>query len=635
MCGITGFINFNNHSSYQELQQMTHSLNHRGPDDEGTKLFNHIDIQVGLGHKRLSIIDVSKRGQQPMSNNVQDCHLVYNGEIYNHITIRKELELDGYQFFSTSDTEVVLKAYDRWGINAINRFIGMFAFTIFDQKTNKVFIVRDRAGVKPMYYYWNKMTFLFASELKSFFNNKKFYPKLNLNSLSLYFHYGYIPSPYCIYDNCYKLQPGHYLEVDLSQKKVVENKYWDVIDFYNKPKLKISKTDALHALETILINAFEYRMVSDVPVGVFLSGGFDSSIVTALLQKNRSKKIKTFTIGFQEKCYNEALFAKQVASYLGTDHEEFTCTQQDALEIVPQLPHIFDEPFADASAIPTILVSRIARKKVKVCLSADGGDETFAGYVKYDGALRYHKLTKILPFTGVLSNIINKIPLKLLPIINCIPNIEKRAETLEYSLKHNASPVMIMDIISQLFRFNEMSKLFVNSVDSYPSGFQLESQLNKYNDHINKMLAIDYKSYLPDDVLTKVDRASMSIGLEAREPLLDHRIIEFAAQLPSHFKYNQTKKYILKQLCYHYIPKSLLNRPKKGFSAPIGFWLQNQLTDYLSDYLSSKRIKQENIFNYQEIKRNLKNLQAGDYAITQKIWSILMFEMWYERYFGT
>jgi len=632
MCGITGFINFNAPSSHEELKQMTQSLHHRGPDDEGFELFNLPDIQIGLGHKRLSIIDISMRGHQPMSNMSKDCYIVYNGEIYNHFKIRQELEVSGFQFLSSSDTEVVLNAYVNWGIGSIERFIGMFAFTIFDQKKNKIFIVRDRAGVKPLYYYWDNSTLLFGSELKVFFHNNHFKKHLDLNSLSLFFKYGYIPAPHCIYKQCHKLQPGHYLEIDLNKKTMHEKKYWDVIKFYNKPKFNISEADALNVLDTLLTNAFEYRMVSDVPVGVFLSGGYDSSIVTAILQAQRSKKMKTFTIGFEEKEYNEAIYAKQIAKYIGTDHEELICKQKDALEIIPELSNIYDEPFADTSAIPTILVSRMARKKVKVCLSADGGDESFAGYNKYDGSLRYYKLNKILAYPNVIIHLLDNMPIKDMPGIKNIPNIKQRLEMIKLVLEKNPSPVKIMDLISQNFRQAEIDQLFFKPFQSYSTGFHSDYLLYHKKDHINNMLAIDYITYLPEDILTKVDRASMSVSLEAREPLLDHRIIEFAAQLPSHLKYNRTKKYLLKKLCYKYLPKSLLDRPKKGFSPPIGSWLQNQLSDYISYYLDKDRIQRENIFDYNEIKRILGTLSEGSYRTSQKIWSLLIFEMWYEKY---
>jgi len=632
MCGITGFINFNGHSSVEELRQMTHSLNHRGPDDEGIELFNLPEIQVGLGHKRLSIIDISMRGHQPMSDISKDCHIVYNGEIYNHLKIRKELELDGFHFKSDSDTEVVLNAYANWGIESIHHFIGMFAFTIFDQKKNKIFIVRDRAGVKPLYYYWNHSTLLFASELKSFFHNNHFEKGLDLNSLSLFFKYGYIPAPHCIYKQCYKLQAGHYLEIDLANKSIHEKKYWDVFDFYNKAQLNISESDAINVLDTLLTNAFEYRMVSDVPVGVFLSGGYDSSIVTAILQGQRSNKLKTFTIGFEEKEYDESIYASQIARYIGTDHNELICTQKDALEIIPELSDIYDEPFADTSAIPTILVSRMARKQVKVCLSADGGDESFAGYNKYDGSLRYYKLNRLLACKNIIIHLLNHVPIKDIPGIKRISNLEQRLEKIRLVLEKNASPVKIMDLISQNFRQAELNQLFLREFQSYSTGFNSDYLLNHKKDHVNNMLAIDYITYLPEDILTKVDRASMSVSLEAREPLLDHRIIEFAAQLPSHLKYNRIKKYLLKKLCYKYLPKTLLDRPKKGFSPPIGSWLQNQLSTYVSYYLDKGRIQKENIFDYREIQRILVDLPKESYLTSEKIWSILVFEMWYEKY---
>ncbi len=349
MCGIAGFCDFSKKSSNDILKSMTDVLHHRGPDDSGYFWDESEYSQIALGHRRLSILDLSAHGHQPMS--FEHLDIVFNGEVYNFKEIKKELLELGYDFYSDSDTEVILKSYHQWGIKAVDRFNGMFAITIYDKKTNQLIFIRDRAGVKPFYYYKKDSLILFSSELKSFHKHPNFQKEINKSSLSLYLQFGYIPEPHSIFKNCYKLRAGHYVEIDLKSQNFKEIKYWDVVDFYNKPKLDISQNEAIERTEELLKSSFEYRMVSDVPVGVFLSGGYDSSVVTAILQSGRSEKLNTFTIGFKEKGFDEAPYAKEVAKYLGTNHTEYYCTQKDALEIIPKLCELYDEPFGDSSAI--------------------------------------------------------------------------------------------------------------------------------------------------------------------------------------------------------------------------------------------------------------------------------------------
>jgi len=386
MCGIAGLVDRNHSSSDEILKAITNSLYHRGPDDCGYLFKKFDNVQVGLGHRRLSVLDLSNHGHQPMV--FAHLTMIYNGEVYNFKEIRTELECHGYNFESNSDTEVVLKAYHKWGMDSVNRFNGMFAMAILDSRRRILTLIRDRAGIKPLYWYEKDGLFMFGSELKSFHQHPGFHKKLSLEGLTLYLQYGYVPQPNTIFESTYKLQGGHSLEIDLNSSEIKISKYWDVIDCYNRPKLNLTEREALEETERLLKSACEYRMVSDVPVGVFLSGGYDSSAVTALLQSERTEKLKTFSIGFYEDQFNEAHHAKKVAEHLGTDHTEYYCTQKDALNIIPKLPEIWDEPFADNSVIPTTLVSELAKEQVTVSLSADGGDELFGGYDKYIQAER-------------------------------------------------------------------------------------------------------------------------------------------------------------------------------------------------------------------------------------------------------
>ncbi len=632
MCGIAGFVDFGKQSTKVTLQEMTDVLHHRGPDDSGYSFYDNAHVNIGLGHRRLSVLDLSKHGHQPML--FENMEVVYNGEVYNFKEIQEELEKYNYKFESDSDTEVILKAYHKWGIKAVDKFNGMFAISIYDKQNKKIVLIRDRAGVKPLYWYWKDDLFMYASELKSFHEHRDFKKEINKNSLALYLQYGYILQPHTIFKNTYKLRSGHYLEVDLKTKKIEEIAYWNVIDFYNKPKLDISEDEAIEKIEKLLKSAFEYRMVSDVPVGVFLSGGYDSSIVTAILQSQRKEKLNTFTIGFYEKGFDEAPYAKQVAKYLGTNHKEYYCTQKDALEIIPKLADMYDEPFGDNSVIPTALVSQLARKDVTVSLSADGGDEIFAGYEKYEKALQYYQ--RIIgipkPVRKVLSLLLDNINIKLVPFQDKIGNFETKFEKIKNLLSANNSAV-IMQYLSQPYTGEEIKKVLLAHTKEQKNNFDNYKFLNNKNDAINQMLAIDYQTYMVDDILTKVDRATMSVSLEGREPLLDHRIIEFTAQLPSYIKYRKgDKKWILKQITYKYLPKEIMDRPKMGFDAPLMEWFKDELKEYFLKYLSEDRLIKEGLFNAEEVVRQRDKYLNGDKENIQRLWFILIFEMWYERW---
>lgn len=630
MCGLTGFIDFNKKSFEPYLEKMTDVLYHRGPDDSGYKLFDTKEANVGLGHRRLSILDLSKHGQQPMD--FEEYSIVYNGEIYNFREIRAELEKYDYIFFSDSDTEVILKAFHKWGIKCVDKFNGMFLIVIFNKRNNYLTIIRDRSGVKPCFFYHKNDLFLFSSELKSFHEHPSFEKKINFDSLGTYLQYGYIPEPNSIFENTFKLESGHYLEIDLNSKKFSKNKYWDVIDFYDKPKLVIDEGEALKEIESLMISSFEYRMIADVPVGVFLSGGYDSSIVTAILQSGRTEKINTFTIGFEEKGFDEAPFAKKVARHLGTNHTEYYCTQKDALDILPKLCDIYDEPFGDASSIPTTLVSQLARKDVTVSLSADGGDEIFAGYSKYDLCLNYlnkfEKIPKVLRLA--FADTMSFFNPKNIPYFNTTYNFETKYLKAMNALLAKDS-VEMLKLTSQHFTRDQINNLLIPQTKKIVNNFDLK--ISDINDSLNKMLAIDYKTYMVDDVLTKVDRATMSVGLEGREPLLDYRLIEFVAQLPSELKYkNGDKKYLLKKITHKYLPKTLMDRPKMGFGVPITDWFKDDLKEYFMTYLSAERLENEGIFNVTEVISMRNRFLDGDNENVTRLWFILMFELWFEKW---
>ena len=611
MCGISGFVDFNKKTEQSVLHKMNRTLAHRGPDGEGYGFYNTEQATVGLGHRRLSIIDLTEGGSQPQT--FQSLHITYNGEIYNYAEIKKELEQKGHQFHSHSDTEVILHAYTEWGSKALQKFIGMFAFVIYDEANKKIFACRDRAGVKPFFYYWNKGLFLFGSELKAIVQHPGFIKEININAVAAYMQYAYVPTPHCIYKNTYKLKPGHFLEVDITAATLQTQQYWNVYDAYNKPTLKISLPDAITETEKILTSAFQYRMVSDVPVGVFLSGGYDSGCVTALLQANNTEKIKTFTIGVPDAGLTEAPFAKEIAAHLGTDHTEYYCTQKEALEIIPQLPFFYDEPFADSSAIPTTLVSKVAREKVTVALSADAGDEIFAGYNRYDYITRYGKKLQNIPgfVRKSAAAVMDVVPAGAIPFFNKQYLFHSRYEKIKTFLK-NPSEQNILKNITQQMTGDSIDSLFKHPISILPSAFDSE-ELNEENYSVlNYMMAIDYQTYLLDDILQKVDRAGMSVSLEGREPFLDHRVIEWAAQLPMEYKYNNgSKKFIIKEIVHKYIPKQMIDRPKMGFGIPIAAWLEKELKPFVDMYFDEAFITKQNVFNNDEVQRIKQSFYNG------------------------
>ncbi len=630
MCGIAGFIDFNHSSSREILAGCTSTIAHRGPDGAGLEFMQEPGYQVGLGHRRLSIIDLSNAAAQPMP--YRHYQIIFNGEIYNYREIREELLQKGHVFSTQSDTEVILHAYEQWGASALQKFIGMFSLLIYDSQKQKVFACRDRAGVKPFFYYWHNGLFIFGSELKIMVAHPGFVKEINLDAAASFMQYGYVPAPHCIYKNTYKLKPGHFLEFDLLTRSLHIQQYWNVYDAYNQPGLDISLPEAIIETEKVLTKAFQYRMVSDVPVGVFLSGGYDSSCVAALLQKNNSETIKTFTIGVPDAGLNEAPFAKKIAAHLGTDHTEYYCTEKEALEIVPQLPFFYDEPFADSSAIPTTLVSQVAREKVTVALSADAGDEIFAGYNRYDYMMKYGVNLQRIP--GFLRTsaaaLMDVIPADALPVLNRKYLFHSRYEKIKGFLKYPGERAFLKHL-SQQTDAKGIKRLFKEPVTELGSMF--DSTELDHSDTLSSMMAIDYQTYLTDDILQKVDRAGMSVGLEGREPFLDQHIIEWAARLPMEYKYNKgNKKFILKEIVHQYLPKEMMDRPKMGFGIPIANWLQKDLKPFVDHYLSAEFIERQQIFNNEEIQKIKRSFFEGKKERAEKIWYLLMFQMWYGKW---
>ncbi len=630
MCGLVGFI-----AKSQKLKIVENMLKiqtYRGPDDSGI----YFDEQNGvhLGHNRLSIQDLSSHGHQPFISNCKNYVIVFNGEVYNFKTIRGKLEDLGHEFISNSDTEVILYSYKEWGMQCLDKFIGMFAFSILDKVQNKLFLARDRAGVKPLYYYTCDNQFMFSSEIKSFHKHPNFKKEQNLEVLPCFFQFGYIPAPYTIFKNCFKLESGHYLELKIDNLEFRITRYWDVNDYYLQEKFSKSEDEILRDIEKILDDAIDLRMISDVPVGVFLSGGYDSSLVASILAKKQGKKINTFTIGFDDPKYNEAEHAKTIARYLGTNHTEYYMKNQDMLDLVEKLPFYYDEPFGDSSALPTMIVSKLAKQHVKVVLSADGGDEAFCGYSKYFFLNKFQNIFLNSFKREVLKAGLNLFSVDSIAFINDkLPKKLKQTNIKDKFTKFQRA--INSHNLEEMFE-NASSYTDKNEVAKFLKVQREEKIFSKWDkienvEFLNQMMAIDYKLFMNDDVLTKVDRATMSVSIEGREPLLDHRIIEYMARVPFELKYkNNQGKYLLRRVLYKYLPKELVDKPKSGFQIPLNEWLRNELKPLALKYLDETRLD-DNIFNIKEIN-SIKVRFFGGVDIGATIWFLLIYQMWKEKW---
>lgn len=638
MCGILACINYNTNEKTNNIDEATSFLKKRGPDFTGKFQFQLYNSNITLVHTRLSIIDLSEAANQPFKSVDGKWSIVFNGEIYNYQELRKELIVFGYKFASNSDTEVIINSFDKWGIQCLDKFIGMFSFVICNHLDGNVFIVRDRTGVKPLYYEYNKSGINISSDLNSLMKlSGKTKEDVNYSAIPLFLKYGYLSSSNNFINGINKLEPGSYINYNIKDNNFKIKKYWNpLIPFQNKIIKPQSEVEVLEDLEKLIVSACEYRMVSDVPVGVFLSGGYDSSLVTALLAKSGKYNLNTFSIGFENSEYDESEYAKSVANHLGVNFNKYICTESDAISIIPNLVEVYDEPFGDSSAIPTLLVSKLASNNVKVVLSADGGDEVFGGYSKYTTSLKnYYSLKKVPEF---IKKSINKVPKKLLhkPVSFLAGKNLNETHMLKFDALLTSKNVLefndIMGSLNYSFVYKESFKK--QSQKSFLDEMRF-NEISHFGD-LNSMLVYDYMVYLEADILRKVDRATMYHSIEGREPLLDHRVYEYMANLPDDFKIrNNIQKYILKELTHKYIPKNLMDRPKKGFSLPLNEWCHKnkELKQLFFDTLNENSIKKLSIFKVGEIEL-LKNkfLQDGT-SHFNFLWYLFNYIRWYEAHF--
>lgn len=627
MCGICGFIS----SQYEEMDnliKMNSTLIHRGPDDHGEEIYQLDNRRyVGFAQRRLSIMDLSSKGHQPMHSENKRISVIFNGEIYNYHELRKEIK--NYKFISGCDTEVIIAAYLKWGIDFVQRINGMFAIALLDRETDTVYLIRDRIGKKPLYYYKDiRNNVLFGSELKAVICSSLFQREINQDVIGRFLYRSYIISPDTIYKNTYKLEPGTIMEV--SGDSIRKYKYWDVASKYNELKNEkiTSYGEAKEELRTLLKEAIEQRMIADVPVGAFLSGGYDSSLVCAIAQEISNKKIKTFAIGFHEKKFNEAIYAKQIAEVLETDHEELYIDEQDMLDVLESIAHYYDEPFADSSQIPTMLVSKLAKGKVSVVLSGDGGDELFGGYNIYtilQNAQKKKYLGKILFELGKIHR------------MKQTSLWEKRSIEYRILSDHNNPEARTQGGVNSYFDI--INRIMLREVDNFY--YEFESKYGEDRYAIIRML-LDMDSYLPDDILVKVDRASMKYALECRCPILDKNVIEYSFRLPLEYKiYNGNKKRILKDLAYEYIPQDMLDRPKAGFTIPLDKWLRGVLSEQIRDWTNRDFLVKQGIFEPDNtikfIDTYMKTGDAGKWSgqnFSKIVWAYFVFQQWYQKYNG-
>lgn len=643
MCGIAGFLaDPTQRSAVGRIEKiartMDDSLKHRGPDDHD--IWVDADAGVALVHRRLSIVDLSAAGHQPMSSADGRYIIVYNGEVYNHAEIRADLEATGHRFRGHSDTEVILESIALVGVRkTVERLIGMFALAVWDRKTRTLALVRDRLGIKPVYWARFGGLFMFGSELKALRQHPDWTPCVRPEAVASFMRHNYIPSPHTIYQDVYKLQPGTILTLPFCGESTIE-KFWNAREIALaglKNPLSEDDETLTDSLERLLADAVQKRMIADVPLGAFLSGGVDSSTVVALMQAAKASPVKTFSIGFEQAGFNEAPYAAAIARHLGTEHTELVVTSSEALNVIPKLVDIFDEPFADSSQIPSYLVSAMTRKHVTVALSGDGGDELFAGYNRYQLTRQFWQKLSAVPFflrrtcaAGLASlrteqwdRFFEKLPKSLRP-----PQAGDKIHKLATVLKLANSDEVYLRLISHW-----SPEQVAPSIPELKELLWDDTARKDFPGLLDRMQFLDLVTYLPDDILTKVDRTSMAVALEARVPLIDHRVVEWAWRLPQTAKIRAgVSKWLLRQVLYRHVPRELVERPKMGFGVPLGEWLRGPLRDWAESLLSETRLRATDFLDDKLIRRYWNEHLSGQRNWQYLLWDVLMFEAWRERW---
>ena len=638
MCGIAGLFDLDaparDPAPATMAQRMADTLAHRGPD--GSDAWQDAEAGIGLAHRRLAIVDLSPAGRQPMHSADSRFVITYNGEVYNFEDLRVELTGLGHNFRSTSDTEVMLAGFMQWGVETtVARLIGMFAFAVFDRSERKLYLVRDRLGVKPLYWTIAKGTLLFGSELRALMQHPSFERDVDHEAIAALAAYSYIPAPATVFRNVFKLQPGEMLTA--SSSGVDATRYWRIEDVIrSRGQGAYDLADARDALDALLRDSVRRRMVADVPVGAFLSGGIDSSLVVSLMQAQSTSRVRSFTIGFEDSAYDESHIARAVADHLQTEHTEIRLDERAALDLVPQIPDWFDEPFADSSQLPTFLVSRATRQHVTVALSGDGGDELFAGYPKYAwleciwGSLGKlpHPVRNLAGGTlaALPEGLIRPLAARLLDPARA-ERIGEKARRLAGALRASGSDEAAL----ALTRVGLDHPPVMNAAHGYRIQ-PLADLTRSLPDLISRMQVNDIAGYLPDDILTKVDRCSMAVSLEAREPLLDHRLVEFVWKLPEHVHHHGGPKGLLRDVLARYVPPALTDRPKRGFSVPLSRWLRGPLRVWASDLLAEQELQRHGLFDAKAVERLWRRHIAGVEDNATGLWNILMAQAWSQRW---
>ncbi len=646
MCGIAGFYSFkadqNRQDSLEVAYRMEAAVAHRGPD--GSDIWQDEVNGLTLIHRRLSVIDLSEDGAQPMHSPSGRYIITFNGEIYNYLELRRDLEAQGIKFRGASDTEVMLAGFDHWGVEkALSKINGMFAFALWDQVEQYLHLSRDRFGKKPLYVGWIDNALVFASELKAFHAYPNFSREINQDALAIYMKYGYVHAPYSIFQNIWQLLPASVLSLDLSSIRVGENLadkmkiFWslkDVVEEGQRNPIKKSDAIIIEEFEEKLSKCVSQRMISDVPLGAFLSGGIDSSVVVALMNQHSDEAVKTFTVGFDQVEFNEAEYAKKIATHLGTDHHEFYCSDQDALNVIPNLPIIYDEPFADESQIPTYLISALAREHVTVVLTGDGGDEILAGYD------RHTKLPNLWNKIGWAPHVLRQMVCDALGLVpqefyqklrSNNPRFGSQVKRVLYLMGLKDTDSIYDSFISAWLGGDDvvlnghLPNIPVRNKSEYPSNLSF----------FDEMVYLDTLSYRSDDLMVKMDRASMAVALEGRAPLMDYELAEYSWRMPQHLKVKNGKgKWVLREILKHHIPEELYDRPKMGFCVPLNEWLQGPLKEWANDLLDPTFLKNQGLLNEGMVTDQWKNFQNEkiEYKNRRDIWAVLMFQAWYNQW---